>query len=118
MIENCFFKERELPFSFLSADFLIVTSLSFTFNSSRNNKFSSYVHSCHCLTPFFFNFDPIQRLLNNILSADDDERCLKDIGGLMAIIRLLMVHLKPYDPEYEQVVTWTHKLCVDYNLGR
>ncbi|XP_025095765.1 Fanconi anemia group I protein-like isoform X2 [Pomacea canaliculata] len=57
-----------------------------------------------------------QRLLNNILSADDDERCLKDIGGLMAIIRLLMVHLKPYDPEYEQVVTWTHKLCVDYNL--
>nr|KAG5697291.1 hypothetical protein BaRGS_004957 [Batillaria attramentaria] len=49
-------------------------------------------------------------------SPDEDQRHLKDVGSLMSIISQLTTHLTPGGSQYEQVLTWTRKLCVDENL--
>lgn len=51
------------------------------------------------------------------MSADDDQRSLKDVGSLLSIISQLTTHLKSGGPEYEQVVTWTRTHCVDGSVG-
>ena len=53
-----------------------------------------------------------------MLTADEDQRNLKDVGGLMTIISLLTTHLTPAGPEYEQVFTWVRKLCEEGNVGK
>ena len=61
---------------------------------------------------------PFQRLVSTVLTADEDQRNLKDVGGLMTIISLLTTHLTPAGPEYEQVFTWVRKLCEEGNVGK
>ncbi|XP_070212059.1 Fanconi anemia group I protein-like [Littorina saxatilis] len=57
-----------------------------------------------------------QRLVNNVLTADEDQRNLKDVGSLMTVVSLLTSHLKPAGADYEQVFTWVKKLCQDGNV--
>ncbi|XP_076434906.1 Fanconi anemia group I protein-like [Babylonia areolata] len=57
-----------------------------------------------------------QRLVSTVLSADEDQRHLKDVGNLMTVVSLLTAHLTPAGPQYEQVYTWICKLCEDGNV--
>ena len=58
-----------------------------------------------------------QRLVNTVLTADEDQRSLKDVASLMTIISLLTTRLTPSGPQYEQVYAWVRKLCENGNIG-
>lgn len=56
--------------------------------------------------------------MNNILSADEEQRSLKDINPLMSIIMQLTAHLQSSGSKYEQVYDWIRKLCTDQVSGK
>ncbi|XP_041370521.1 Fanconi anemia group I protein-like [Gigantopelta aegis] len=57
-----------------------------------------------------------QRLVANILSADEDHQNWKEVASLLTIIGQLTKHLPPGGTQYEQVHAWVFKLCTDQTI--
>ncbi|KAL3863875.1 hypothetical protein ACJMK2_005602 [Sinanodonta woodiana] len=57
-----------------------------------------------------------QKLVMNILTADEDDQNLKEASCLLNIISMLVCQLPANSPSYEQVHQWVHKLCLEQTI--
>ncbi|ESO96862.1 hypothetical protein LOTGIDRAFT_115514, partial [Lottia gigantea] len=70
----------------------------------KENSYASY----YCIT--------FQRLVANIISANEDQQNIKEIGALLTIMGQLCKYLPSNTTEYEEVQTWMIKLCTDQTI--
>ncbi|KAK3595809.1 hypothetical protein CHS0354_014625 [Potamilus streckersoni] len=57
-----------------------------------------------------------QKLVINILTADEDDQNLKEASCLLNMISILVCQLPANSPSYEQVHHWVHKLCTEQTI--
>ncbi|XP_048249251.1 Fanconi anemia group I protein-like isoform X2 [Haliotis rufescens] len=58
----------------------------------------------------------LQRLIANILAAEDEAQSWKELISLLTIITQLTKHLPTNSPNYEQVHSWVNKICTDQSI--
>ena len=58
-----------------------------------------------------------QKLVTNILNAEEDNQNMKDVNSLLNCIFLLSRSMTTDCEKFEQVQSWVQKLCTEKNIG-
>lgn len=59
-----------------------------------------------------------QKLVTNILNADEDNQNMKDVTLLLNCIFLLCRSMTTECEKFGQVQSWVQKLCTEQNIGK
>ena len=58
-----------------------------------------------------------QKLVMNILNAEEDSQNMKDVATLLNCVFLLSRAMTTDCEKFEQVQNWVHNLCTEKNIG-
>ncbi|KAK3095680.1 hypothetical protein FSP39_017526 [Pinctada imbricata] len=64
----------------------------------------------------FSHIKKYQRMVNQILSTEDEEKSMKEVSSLLHIVFLLSKQLLPSGGHLEKVLDWVTKLCTEQNI--
>ncbi|XP_060066716.1 Fanconi anemia group I protein-like [Ylistrum balloti] len=64
----------------------------------------------------YSNIKKFQRLVMNLLSAEDDDHNWKEVTHLLTIIQLLCRELKVSNTQFEKVLDWVQNICTEQTI--